>query len=266
MKKFLGVLFKILFFFIGWVCFTALLIPPSLNNAAIWREVIPLVIIIVFTLLFWLLEKRRINILLFNSPLKSIGIGIVTGCVWLGSAVLIMYLLGNINFRGSNQISLLGIWFGSVFMNAMMQELLIHGYIYQLIKEKYNIILSTIITTGLFTLMHGGAFEAGISPVLNVLTMSLLMTVILEYTASLLTPIMIHFVWNAIGSLLLGGVSLADDYPHVLNAIFSGNKLISGGIYKIEGSIIVLLLNILLITIFIILKQRNKRTSILYSD
>ena len=212
--------FKILIFFIGWAVFTAILIPPSLDNPAIWRawaEIIPLVIIIVFTLLFWMIEKRKINILLFNNPLKSIGIGIATGCMWLGGTVLIMYLLGNINFRGSNQIPLLGIWFGSVLMNTVMQELLVRGYTYQLIKQKYNIILSTIVTTGLFTLMHGGAFEAGIIPVLNVLTMSLFMTVVLEYTDSLLAPIMIHFVWNAIGSLVLGGVSLADDYPHVFN-------------------------------------------------
>ena len=54
-----------------------------------------------------------------------------------------------------------------------MQELLIRGYLYQLIKENYNVITSTIITTTLFTLMHGGVLTYGIIPILNIITMSL---------------------------------------------------------------------------------------------
>ena len=42
------------------------------------------------------------------------------------------------------------------------------------IRDRHNIIAATIVSTALFTFMHGGAFEAGIIPVLNVLTMSLL--------------------------------------------------------------------------------------------
>lgn len=107
--------------------------------------------------------------------------------------------------------------------------------------------------------MHGGAFEAGIIPVLNVLTMSLLMTVVLEYTQSLLTPIIMHFLWNSVGAIVLGGVSLADDYPNLLTATFSGNALLSGGIYKMEGSIIVSFVNIVLICLFVFLLIKQKK-------
>ena len=37
---------------------------------------------------------------------------------------------------------------------------------------------------------------------------------------------------------MLGGVSLADDYLNLLNMKFSGNEILSGGVCKIEGSII----------------------------
>lgn len=106
--------------------------------------------------------------------------------------------------------------------------------------------------------MHGGAFEAGVILVLNVLTMSLLMTVILEYTGTIIAPIIIHFLWNGIGALVLGGVSLADDYPHLFNISLYGNDILSGGSCKIEGSIIVLVLNILLISFFLIRNKRQK--------
>ena len=126
-----------------------------------------------------------------------------------------------------------------------------------MIKQKHNVIAATIVTTTLFTVMHGGAFEAGVIPVLNVVTMSLMMTVVLEYTGSIIAPIIMHAIWNGIGSIILGGVSLADDYPHLLNVTFNGNDILSGGVCKIEGSIVVLVINIFMIGVFAILKKRK---------
>jgi len=104
--------------------------------------------------------------------------------------------------------------------------------------------------------MHGGAFEAGIIPVLNVVSMSILVTLLLEYTGTIVAPIIAHFAWNTIGAIILGGVSLASDYPNLLNSTFQGNPLLSGGIYKLEGSIIVLVVNLILITFLFILHKR----------
>ena len=156
---------------------------------------------------------------------------------------------------------MLWLWILSAFINTIMQELLVRGYLYQMIKAKHNIIAATIISTALFTFMHGGAFEAGIIPVLNVLTMSLLMTIVLEYTHTLLTPILMHFLWNSVGAIILGGVSLAEDYPHLFNTTFSGNALLSGGIYKMEGSIIISFVNIALICFFVVLLIKRKKTA-----
>ena len=138
-----------------------------------------------------------------------------------------------------------------------MQELLVRGYLYQMLKQKHNIIVATIVTTILFTALHGGAFEAGIIPVLNVLTMSLLMIVVLEYSGSIIAPIIMHFLWNGIGALVLGGVSLADDYPNLFVTTFTGSDILSGGICKIEGSIIVLIVNVILIAFFIFIQKKK---------
>ena len=95
-----------------------------------------------------------------------------------------------------------------------MQEVLVRGYLYQMIKNNYNIVVAVLISTGLFTFAHGGAFEAGILPVLNVITMSLFRDgSFWEYTESLVAPIVIHFLWNGVGAIILGGVSLAEDLP-----------------------------------------------------
>ena len=127
-------------------------------------------------------------------------------------------------------------------------------------QAKHNIVVAAVVTTVLFTALHGGAFEAGVIPVLNVLTMSLLMTVVLEYSGSIIAPIIMHFLWNGIGALVLDGVSLADDYPNMLITTFTGNEILSGGICKMEGSIIVLFVNVILTALFMFKKISREQS------
>ena len=259
MKKILISIIKFIGFFLGWSILSAILPLSSSENPAIWRlwaEITPLLAILVFTYIFWIVEKKTVMLQLFNNPLKGIILGGVTGIVWLGISVLIMLATGIIRFEGKNSVPMFIVWMVATFLNVIMQELLVRGYLYQMFKQKHNIVAATIITTALFTLLHGGAFEAGVIPVLNVLTMSLLMTVILEYSGTIIAPIIMHFLWNGIGALVLGGVSLADDYPNLLNMKFSGNEILSGGVCKMEGSIIVLFVNVILIVVFMYMKNR----------
>lgn len=262
MKKFINTGLKVIGFFIIWSLLVGLIPTRPSNVAAVWRfgaELKPLLLIIALTVVFWFIDKKIIHISVFKKPLFNIGVGIGTGFFWLGTASAILLMTGAMKFTGTNRVPLLWLWILSAFLNVMMQEFLVRGYLYQLIKAKYNLFAATIVTTMLFTFLHGGAFEAGFVPVMNVLTMSLFMTAVLEYTESLLAPIIIHSVWNITGAIFLGGVSLASDYPHFINAVFSDNKLLSGGAYKIEGSVIVLFLNIILLIFFARLNTSLKK-------
>ena len=94
----------------------------------------------------------------------------------------------------------------------------------------------------------------------TVVTMSLFVSLLLIYTKSLLAPIVVHFIWNSVGRLIFGVVSMADDYPSLLNCSLSGSSLISGGAFKIEGSIVVFMINLILIVITAyLLKKRSKQ-------
>jgi len=77
--------------------------------------------------------------------------------------------------------------------------------------------------------------------------MSLFATALLEATRSLLAPVAAHALWNVVGALFLGGVSLAGDYPCLYDAAFSGNPLVSGGEYGFEASAVTLAANCLLL-------------------
>lgn len=253
-------LIKFIAFFLGWAVVSAFLPLSSSENPAIWRlwaEITPLLGIMAFTLLFWLMENRTVKLHLVDDPVKGSLLGLIAGIGWIAIPVLVLYAAQIIFFESVNLIELFPVWVLAAFLNAIMQELLVRGYLYQMLKQKHNIIVAAIATTALFTLLHGGAFEAGFIPVLNVLTMSLLMTIVLEYTGSIIAPTIMHFMWNGIGALVLGCVSLADDYPHLLNMTLSGNEILSGGSYKMEGSIIVLFVNVILIALFALQKKKQ---------
>lgn len=156
------------------------------------------------SVIFYFIEGKNIDITPMNSPFKSIILGIFTSSLWLGVVILTLFATNTISFVGKNSISYLSIWAISCFLNVIMQEVLVRGYIYQLLKRNYSIFVSTIVTTTLFLFCHGGAIEAGIIPILNIVTMSIFMTLALEYTQSIITPIIIHFVWNFIGGIIFG--------------------------------------------------------------
>lgn len=253
MKKLLITISKTMIFFIGWVLLVGLLPIPNSENSAIWRfwaELIPLLCIVGVSFIFWLIDKKKVNVCVISNPVKNSILSLIMGNIWIWGVVGILMVCGVMKISEYNSISMLWLWLISVFLNTIMQELLVRGYLYQMIKSNYNVASAAIVSTALFTFMHGGAFEAGLIPVMNVLTMSLLMTIVLEYTQTLIVPIIMHFIWNSVGAVILGGVSLAEDYPHLFTTEFSRNVLLAGGLPKMEGSIVVLIMNILLIVGF----------------
>lgn len=267
MKKLITTILKTVIFFVGWAILISFAPDIQTNNNALlrlWWEFVPLSLVVLFSFIFVLvIEKDKIKIPLASRFFKNSLIGVVIGFLWLGSVVAVLLLTKTMNIHDQNNIDYIWIWILASLLNSVMQELLMRGYLYQLWKQKYNVIVATVLTTILFSAMHGGAFEAGIIPVLNVVTMSILVTLLLEYTGTIIATIIAHFTWNTIGAIIFGGVSLASDYPNIFNSTYQGNPLLSGGIYKIEGSIIVLAVNLILITYLFII---NKRVSSQYES
>ena len=251
---------KIVVFFMGWAVLAGMIDVPS-DNPAIWRffaEITPLAVLLIFTAVFLLIEKRTVHIPVKQNFVKGFFAGTIVGFVWIGIAASVLLLLKQLIVDGKNNISFLWLWVVSAFINVIMQELLVKGYIYQLLKNKYGLIVAVIFTTILFTVMHGGAIEAGLLPVINVITMCLFTTALYEAEGTIIAPVMAHAVWNVVGALFLGGVSLADDYPHILTLTASTSTVLSGGNYKIEASIITTILNVALMVFFYI-RYLNKK-------
>ena len=259
MKKIFVIFLKIVLFFVGWAVLSGVADIPN-DNSAIWRffaEFIPFVVIVIFTIIFLMIEKKEVRIPIMQNSIKGILSGTMAGIIWIGFSATLLLVSNQMVIIEYNDVPLLGLWILSAFINVAMQEMLVRGYIYQLLKTRYNLSVAIFVTTAVFTLLHGGVFEAGIVPVVNVITMCLFTTALYESEGTILAPVMAHGIWNIIGAVVLGGVSLADDYPSVYEMVPSGSKLISGGDCKIEASILVTAINIILIFFFYFQYKKN---------
>lgn len=269
MRKHLITAGKIAAFFTAWIITIviissdALESPPFLKGEAaflrLWWEFTPLFGVIAVTLIFVYFEKGKIKEKEKLHPLRDTLTGTVLGFIWITVPFFILILLGNISIKSTNEIPNLSIWFLAVLFNAAMQEYLVRGYVFRILRCNYSLFIAVAVTTVLFVLLHPGAFESGLISVLNVITMSIFVSLLLALTNSLIMPIIVHFLWNGIGRLLFGVVLLADDYPFLYNTKISGSSILTGGTAALEGSIITLLLNVFLCTVLIIIYKKKRK-------
>lgn len=235
------------------------------NNALLrlYWELAPLIMTILITIIFIkILEKRNIiKVNIFKNTNFDTMFGIMAGALWIGLMLLIGFGIGILHIEKRIAVPNLFVWILAIFLNTIMQELLVRGYIFSLLSREYKLPVAISVITAIFTFMHAGAFEAGFLPVVNVVTTSILLSLILVRSNALWAPILMHFIWNSVGRLF-GIVYLADDYPSIFQTTISGNKLISGGSAGFEGSIIVLAINCMfIIGVLIYGRFENKKIS-----
>ena len=143
MKKYFKTTFKIIIFFIGWAVLSGIVDVPS-NTPAVWRffaELIPLVFMLIFTIVFMLFENMSTKILFNENIAKGILTGTIVGFLWIGIPSTILIFSKQLIVAEKNTISFILLWITSASINVVMQELLVRGYIYQLLKKDYNIFL-----------------------------------------------------------------------------------------------------------------------------
>ena len=115
---------KFICFFMGWAVLAGVLPVPDSSEPAIWRlwaEIIPLLAIVFFTLVFWLAEKKSVRLHLIEKSMRGILLGIVTGLLWLAIPTLLMYVTKSIHFDDMNEVKIFPIWMLAAFLNVIMQ-------------------------------------------------------------------------------------------------------------------------------------------------
>lgn len=180
-------------------------------------------------------------------------VGVFFGLFWLTIAVIPIYFLGKGQLAtvfSLNATQLL-IYFVILFVNAAMQELLVHGYLFSLLQNKYSEFTALIVTSILFLLLHSGAINAGVIASINVFGAGLIFGLITIFFDSLISATVAHAIWNYFGAVWFGLIPL-DNYPTMKLIAVKGNPLIIGDKNGMETSITVTITIVLIIALLLV--------------
>ncbi|PID99250.1 hypothetical protein CSA80_00575 [Candidatus Saccharibacteria bacterium] len=218
-------------FFVLWVIIMAPLLAPLANNApspeSVWRrlgyEVAPLVAVLFAT---WVMIRRFDKqttwprICTEKRWIQSTAAGVVVGLGWLFGAMALMSATTTLHIGASQSVPWAIVWIAAAAINVVMQEYLVRGYLFSMLARRHSVAAASVVTTLVFVAMHG--FEGGVLGVLNVTAAGAVFTVLLVRTGSLLAPIIAHALWNVVGAIGFGVVSLGGVYPHIMDLSYSG--------------------------------------------
>ncbi|MBK9598005.1 MAG: CPBP family intramembrane metalloprotease [Flavobacteriales bacterium] len=187
-------------------------------------------------------EKSTFDFVRVNKDnlLKNVVYGILFGLLWLTVSVIIICLLGNGKLNNSFTLTAgqLLLFFFVLFINASMQELLVHGYLFSLLESKYSKLTALIATSFLFLLLHPGAINSGLTASINVFGAGLIFGLITIKFDSLICATFAHTVWNYFGAVWFGLIPL-DNYPSMKLISVTGNSLLIGDKNGMETGFIV---------------------------
>ncbi len=199
--------------------------------------------------------KNRIGDFLF-------GLAVAAILYIFGSGVLL--LTGNIEFSKLGiSVQTLLISFISFIVVAIMEELMMRGYVLNNLLSVTNRYIALLISSVLFAALH--SMNPGLSwlAMLNLLLAGVLLGSAYIFTRNLWFALSLHLFWNFIQGPVLGYRVSGNITESFLSAKPLGNPILSGGDFGFEGSIVCTILSAALaLAIILFYERRSKREEV----
>jgi membrane protease YdiL (CAAX protease family) len=122
------------------------------------------------------------------------------------------------------------------------EELLVRGYVYQALRQRWRRSTAMLSSALLFAVLHGANPDVSPIALLNTFLAGIILAFLVERSGSLWSATLAHGVWNfavsCLVSLPISGVRL----PHLLAFAVDGPALLTGDGFGPEGSLLLSLL------------------------
>ena len=220
------------------------------------------------------LVEIDLNVLTLSTEYLNIGLWMLVGIGLPIITITLFYITGNLTMGQINTELTKSHIFDSILNSlglslaaGIVEEVVFRGYLFNLIRTKYNIWISALAPSLFFTILHIG--EVG--SILNVfqllvagLLVSFMFLAIYLYTKSVWNASIVHFLWNFIifNKLLSFGKNESPDL--LVRFDIGDNNLFNGGDFGIETSIPAIIIYGLTFTIlwrFIIKRERARNST-----
>lgn len=194
---------------------------------------------------------------------------------WINSlTITILLVLGQYSYSGFGNISLssLLVWFGAYFMQSTAEEIMCRGFIQTSLARKVKKHTAILISSFVFAFPHIATivtFTRGkgilfFVAIINLFLVSILLSVAMISGKTIGLASGIHIGWNYCLGTIFG---LEVSGGNVTNSIFkfilqSDNNILTGGIYGVEASILLIPICSICIVLFVWNIKRSKLNGI----
>ena len=269
MKKLIITILKIVFFFVVWVFLLQVTkldlfkAPPFFADTAarneLWIQGLAFFAMLVTTVIFVaLIDWGRVVPKLTLAPGRDALYGVIIGAIWIFGTIGLLMLTSSIEFQKWETVPHLLIWIIAILINSITIEYVFRGYPFTVLLQNFGPVVAITVTSIVYVAVQSEVLNNGLTSILFVLTASILLSLMRYHTKGLLAPIIASFIWNFIGGLIVGGVSIGAQYPNMLTGDLHGLAIVSGGDAKFEGSAITLIVLINLIYLVVLLMKDSK--------
>jgi hypothetical protein len=179
-----------------------------------------------------------------NSIADLLSGGLVGGFIFL-TAVAAAFLGGWAQFNPDfAEFSMSAMMIGAVGMTlaAAGEEVMMRGYVLQELMSKFSTSASVVVSSLMFTALHGQALvgsDMAAVGALNIFLASVLMSLAYLVTRTLWLPIGIHAGWNVMQGPVLGINVSGNDFSSGWQPVtLSGPEVMTGGSFGLEASVL----------------------------
>lgn len=179
---------------------------------------------------------------------KDFALGLIIAVLLIGGGSLVLQILGVAEF------SVLKVDFGALAVSFLLfivvafnEEIMIRGYILNNLLSSTNKYLALVISSIIFTSMHG--FNSSLSwiAITNLFLAGIVLGSAYIFTKNLWFPITLHLFWNFFQGPVLGYHVSGQEIESLFTIQLSGNEMLNGGGFGFEGSLVCSIMSVITI-------------------
>ncbi len=204
------------------------------------------------TFLLWrYLNKGTIKDLGFRGSLNDLGFGLFLGAISITVITFILMVSGNITLINSfsePKFTIYALTFLILFiLVGVFEEMFFRGYVMSTMASRGNKKWMIYVGSALFfSIVHGTNPNVSVLGLINIALVGILFAYMFDVTNSLWLPIGYHITWNYFQGNVFGfAVSGTTPYGIYNVNVSTGNELLTGGSFGLEGGLLATILIIL---------------------
>ena len=220
-----------------------------------------LTVVLGYTLLFRVYEKREIKELSASAFGKYATLGFIIGILLQSLFILVIYIGGTYAVDHVNPVSTLITPLAFSLTAGFVAEILIIGIVFRLLEEQSGTVIALTAFIILFAVLHLKANGATfVSVGATALQAGFMLPAAYVFSRNLWLPVFLHFGWDSAEPGIFGGINPSTHITEgLLTSKITGPSLLTGGQTGPQDSLQSLIFCLLTGIVFLVLaKQKNR--------